>query len=198
MTVEKADVSPEFELLSSRLRLRRLRLSDAAAICAYRSLPEVARYQSWDSYTPADADELIDRQLRVVPNTPGTWLQLALTVKPTGELIGDCGIHFRQDEFQQVEFGITLAPMHQGQGFASEAVSALLDYIFGRLDKHRATALTDADNLAAARLFRGLGFRQEAHYIDHVWFKGAWTSEYRFAMLRHEWRPGGSQPGDES
>ncbi len=188
----------EFELLSSRLRLRRLRLSDAAAICAYRSLPEVARYQSWDSFTPADADELIDRQSRIVPNTPGTWLQLALTVNPPGELIGDCGIHFRQDEVQQVEFGITLAPTHQGHGFASEAVSALLDYVFGRLNKHRATALTDADNPAAVRLFRGLGFRQEAHYIEHVWFKGAWTSECMFAMLRREWRPRGSRPGDES
>ena len=63
----------------------------------------------------------------------------------------------------------------------------MLDYVFDRLGKHRASALTDADNQSAARLFRRLGFRQEAHYIEHVWFKGAWGSEYRFALLRREW-----------
>ena len=36
------------ELRSPRLLLRRLRRDDVAALCAYRSLPEVARYQSWE------------------------------------------------------------------------------------------------------------------------------------------------------
>jgi RimJ/RimL family protein N-acetyltransferase len=42
--------------------------------------------------------------------------------------------------------------------------------------------VTDAENHAAARLFR-----QEGHFIEHVWFKGAWGSEFLFALLRREW-----------
>ena len=177
-----------FELPSSRLCLRRLRPEDAVAAVGYRSLPEVARFQSWESFELADAVRLIESQASVVPHTPGTWLQLAIVPHANGAVIGDCGIHFRVDEPQQVELGITLAPSHQGQGYAAEALGAVLGYVFGTLHKHRASATTDADNPAASRLFRRLGFRQEGHFIEHIWFKGAWGSEYLFAMLQREWR----------
>jgi RimJ/RimL family protein N-acetyltransferase len=178
------------ELLSPRLHLRRLRDGDAAAVCAYRSLPAVGRFQSWESFGPEDAAALISSQARTPPGVPGSWLQLGLTLAESGELAGDCGIHFPHDDDRQVELGITLSPRHQGRGLAAEAVTSVLGYVFGSLGKHRAWAVTDADNMAAARLFRGLGFRQEAHFIEHAWFKGRWCSEFLFAMLRREWSDG--------
>jgi RimJ/RimL family protein N-acetyltransferase len=175
------------ELRSSRLCLRRLRPEDAAAIVSYRALPEVARFQSWESFGPADAAELIAAQAGVVPDTPGTWLQLALVSVESG-VIGDCGIHFRRDDPRQVEVGITVAPAHQGRGLAAEALGSVLDFVFGRLGKHRVSAVTDAENHAAVSVLRRLGFRQEAHHVEHVWFKGAWGSEYVFALLLREWQ----------
>jgi RimJ/RimL family protein N-acetyltransferase len=55
------------------------------------------------------------------------------------------------------------------------------------------SAVTDAENHAAARLFRRLGFRQEAHFVEHVSFKGTWGSEYLFAKLYREWQAGMTQ-----
>jgi RimJ/RimL family protein N-acetyltransferase len=179
----------EFELLSPRLRLRRLTSNDAAAICAYRSLPEVALYQSWNSYTSADAAKLIADQALVVPNTPGTWLQLLLTTRADEQaVVGDCGLHFLAGDDRQVGLGITLSPAFQGRGLASEAITSVLRYVFNSLEKHRAFAVTDVENHAAAGLFRRLNFRQEAHFVEHVWYKGAWSSEYVFALLQREWR----------
>jgi RimJ/RimL family protein N-acetyltransferase len=60
--------------------------------------------------------------------------------------------------------------------------------VFGALGKHRASAVIDADNQPAAALFRRLGFRREGHFIENVWFKGAWGSEDVFALLSREWR----------
>jgi len=177
-------------LRSPRLLLRPLRSEDAAPIAAYRSLPEVARFQSWGSFGPDDAARLVAEQAGVNPDTPGTWLQLALVPSESASVVGDCGIHFREDDPRQVELGITLASSHQGRGLATEALNCELEYVFGSLGKHRASAVTDAENHAAARLFRRVGFRQEAHFVDHVWFKGAWGSEYLFAMLRREWQAG--------
>jgi RimJ/RimL family protein N-acetyltransferase len=175
-------------LRSQRLLLRPVHPADAAAIAAYRSLPEVARFQSWESFGPADADRLIADQSAVVPGTPGTWLQLALVLSESATVVGDCGIHFRKDDPQQVELGATVAPAHQGRGLASEALRRVLAYVFGTLGKHRALAVTDAENQAAAALFRRVGFRQEAHFVEHVRFKGGWGSEYIFAMLHREWQ----------
>jgi len=176
------------ELQSPRLRLRRLRPDDAAAICAYRSLPDVARFQSWETFALADAARLIADQGLITPDRPGTWLQLALTTADSGEIVGDCGIHFLPADNRQVELGITLSPAHQGRGLATEAIASVLHYVFDTLGKHRAYALTDADNPAAARLFQRLGFRREAHFVEHVWYKGAWGSEFLFAILYREWQ----------
>jgi RimJ/RimL family protein N-acetyltransferase len=175
------------ELRSPRLILRRLLPDDLAALCAYRSLPEVARYQGWESFGPDEAARLIDGQAGQEPNVPGTWFQLAIVVATTGVLVGDCGLYCRQDEPRQMDLGITLAPAHQRHGYATEAIECLLGFVFGRLGKHRVAAVTDAENRPAASLFRRLGFRQEAHLIEHVWFKGAWGSEFVFALLRREW-----------
>lgn len=172
-------------LSTPRLHLRRLRDGDAAALCAYRALPEVARFQSWTTFGPADAEKLIASQSLVLPNTPGTWMQLAITLRDGGGLIGDCGIHFVDD--QQVELGITMSPAHQGRGLAAEALAAVIGHLFDSLEKHRIFAITDAENHAAAKLFRRLGFRLEAHHIENIFFKNAWGSEFVFAILRSEW-----------
>ncbi len=76
------------ELHTPRLTLRQLREGDAAAVCAYRALPEVARYQSWETFTLADAERLIAGQVGIAPNTPGTWLQLAVVETASAVLIG--------------------------------------------------------------------------------------------------------------
>src|SRR6476620_4026063 len=145
------------ELRSLRLCLRRLRPEDAPAMVGYRSLPEVARFQSWESFGPDDAARLIAGQAEIMPDTPGTWLQLALVLLESGDVIGDCGIHFRRDEPRQVELGITVAPAHQGRGLAKEALGAELGYVFDSLGKHRVSAVTDAENQSAAGLFLSLG-----------------------------------------
>jgi hypothetical protein len=61
------------ELKSHRLCLKRVRTEDASFIASYRSLPEVARFQSWESFALDDAASLIAGQVGVTPNTPGTW-----------------------------------------------------------------------------------------------------------------------------
>ena len=174
-------------LTSSRLLLRRLERGDVAALCGYRSLETVARYQSWESFGPDEAGRLVEGQLAAEPGIPGSWFQLAIVEKATGIMVGDCGLHCRQDDARQMEVGITVAPAYQQRGYASEALMCLLEFVFGTLGKHRVSAVTDAENSPSISLFRRLGFRQEAHFIEHLWFKGKWGSEIMFALLKREW-----------
>jgi len=174
-------------LRSPRLTLRRLQAGELAYFCEYRSNPEVACYQSWDTFTPADGERLLEQQSVLYPDVEGTWFQMVIVLTASGALVGDCGLHCRQDDPRQGEIGITLAPEHQGKGYAVEALGCVLDYVFFTLGKHRITAITDADNAAAARLLERVGFRREGHFIRNIWFKGKWGDEFLYAILHAEW-----------
>jgi len=66
-------------LRTSRLQLRPLQESELAAFAAYRSDPEVARYQSWSApYSLEQARVFLKDMNRAQPGTPGHWFQLAI------------------------------------------------------------------------------------------------------------------------
>jgi RimJ/RimL family protein N-acetyltransferase len=104
-----------------------------------------------------------------------------------GSVIGDVVLMWRSREHATAEIGYVFHPDHRGQGFATEAVGALLDIAFGTYRLHRVTARIDARNLASLRLAERVGMRQEAHLLENEWFKGAWSDEIDFAMLQREW-----------
>ena len=180
-------VDEKFEpLLSPRLTLRRFTTQDLPAFCRYRSNPEVARYQSWDTFTEADGTRFLAEQRQLHPGTPETWFQLAFEQRATGELVGDAALHCLPGESNEVEFGFTLAPEHRRRGYATEGVARLLDYVFSKLDRHRAFAVIDTRNTSAAAVVERLGLRLQARLIDR-WFKGEWTTEYTYAILQGDW-----------
>lgn len=179
-------------IASERLRIRRFEPRDAAALAAYRSDPEVNRYQAFSSCTLEQARRFIDSMRDLSPGRPGAWFQLAVALSDSDALIGDFGLRCRRSDPRQAELGFTFARAHQGRGYASEAVRRVLDYAFPTLDLHRVFALTDTRNDRAQRLLERAGFRQEGRLVEAVWFKGAWASELLYAILRREW---GDRPG---
>jgi len=175
-------------LETPRLILRPFQESDLEAFSGYRSDPEVARYQGWEApYSLEQAAAFIREMQSTRPGAPGEWYQIAIERKNTPGLIGDCAFHILAHDPRQAEIGFSLASAYQRQGYATEAVGRLLDYLFGDLDLHRVTATCDAENHASARLLERVGMRREGHFIENIWFKGAWGSEYAYAVLQAEW-----------
>jgi len=175
------------ELATDRLMLRELHPHDAEAMFVYRADPEIMRYQGWEPESLDDVRTFIDDATNSVPYAPGTWRQLAIVLRSSGELIGDCGVHVSENEPEQAEFGITVATPFQRQGYASETLRALLRITFERLEKHRVYASVDPRNMASIALFARAGFRKEAHFIESLWLMGGWVDDVIFAMLAREW-----------
>ncbi|SHJ13408.1 Protein N-acetyltransferase, RimJ/RimL family [Hymenobacter daecheongensis DSM 21074] len=180
---------PETFLIETpRLRLRTFQLADVAAFAAYRAAPEVARFQSWEPYSYAQAADFVAAQAgQPIPAPPGTWVQIGIALAATNELVGDCALCLAADEPRQGEIGITLAPAWQGRGYAAEALRGLFAHCFETLGLHRLIAVTDCENVASVRLLGSVGMRREAHFRQNIWFKGAWGDEYVYALLREEW-----------
>jgi RimJ/RimL family protein N-acetyltransferase len=175
------------EIPTRRLSLTALRPGDAEAFHAYRSDPAVARYQFRE---PASVDETARflRDLQAVAfDTPGTWFQFGIRLRGSGLLVGDVGVRFPEEDARQVEIGFTVAPEHQRRGYGSESVAGVLEHLFVALRKHRVFASVDPRNEASVKLLRRVGLRQEGHFRESLWFKGAWVDDLVFAVLESEW-----------
>jgi len=176
-------------LETERLVLRRFVPADLPAFVAYRSDPEIARYQGWDTgYSMADATRFLKTLDDANFGEPDDWLQLAIVDRGSDALKGDCAMRFLSDQPATVEIGITIAGAHARQGIAGEALSALLDALFRDYGVHRVVANADDRNAAVQRLLQRLGFRCEARFVEADWFKDAWTTLLVYATLEHEWR----------
>ncbi len=145
-------------ITTSRLLIRPLALGDTDAVLAYRSDAEITRYQMWRPTAAEDIRRFIREQAGCIPGMPGIWFQMAIVFNDSGELLGDCGIHVSMNESANAELGLTLKADAQHQGFASEALAALIDYCFTALHMSRVTARVFSMNLPALALVERLGF----------------------------------------
>jgi RimJ/RimL family protein N-acetyltransferase len=181
-------------LHTPRLLLRRFADTDLDALVAYRNDPEVARYQSWSSCTPSDARYLIAENKNLVFGMPDEWMQVAIALQATNQIVGDLAVKIHGHASSQAVLGFTIARDHQRCGFAREAVSCMLDILFFELNLHRVSADCDPRNLASWGLMTSLGMQREAYFRQNLWFKGEWADEYVYAILRAEWVTGRTPP----
>ena len=178
---------------TERLVLRRFAVADAGALAAYRSDPDVARYQSWSTpYSVVEARRLIEGQAHLDGPPAGDWLQIA--AESDGEVIGDVAVR-RSSDGRTARIGYTVAPAHQRRGFGGEAVGAVVARLFESAGElHRIEASLDARNVASARLLQRLGFRHEGTAISAEFADGEWCDVAHYAILRDEHEGRVSQP----
>ena len=185
-------------LATDRLTVRRFRPTDAIALAAYRSDPEVARYQDWVSYSAEDATGFIESLDGRAPGMPGPWFQFALVLKATDQLIGDCGLRCPVGDPRRGQVGFTVARPHQRQDIATEAMSALLEYVFQTLMLQGVTATTDERNGAARRVLENLGFHHQDDADRKTEFKGEPVIELTYALRKDGWGTARARVGVEA
>ncbi|WP_415977004.1 GNAT family N-acetyltransferase [Rhodococcus sp. 077-4] len=170
---------------TERLTLRLYQPTDADAILAYYSDPEVCRYLLHDAWTHADAVVAVGKRMKRI----GLHTQaLAMVVEYEGTVVGNVEAWLIDGSPALVELGWTFSPAVAGRGYATEAVKALIEHVFSLPQIHRVSAQLDGRNDASARLARRVGMRQEAHFRQNWWCKGEWTDTLVFALLRDDKR----------
>lgn len=181
--------APDYPILTDRLLLRPIALSDAEAMLVYKSDAENVRYVPYGPLTLDDVEE------RITTRWAGTRFEkqddavcLAVEERESGRLVGDVVLFWCSENDREGEVGYILDPAFAGRGYAAEAVGALLALGFGGLGLHRIAARIDERNTASVRVVERLGFRREARLVESSWFKGEWTTLLIYALLEHEWR----------
>jgi ribosomal-protein-alanine N-acetyltransferase len=149
---------PPEKLETARLRLRLPSLEDAEAIFKqYAQDPEVTRYMIWRPHQQiAVTREFLQRCLRCWEE--GSAFPWVITRKQDQSLLGM--IELRLVGFK-ADLGYGLARQYWGQGYATEAVQALVGWALAQEGIYRVWAVCDTENLASARVLEKAGLERE-------------------------------------
>jgi RimJ/RimL family protein N-acetyltransferase len=170
-------------LATPRLLLRTFRLDDLPLYAALNADPEVARFLG-GALSSEESDSIAE------------WAQqtyeherlglLAVERREDGAFLGMCGLHHQQSYPDEVEVGWRLAREYWGNGYATEAATAWLDYAFGPLGLPRVISITDRPNVRSLAVMRRLGmvFDHEAQVEDD----GVVFDAMIYSITSDQWR----------
>lgn len=172
---------------TGRLRLRLMTLDDVDAVHRYQSREDVCEYMLFEPRTREEVADRVEHWAQADRiASESDYLQLALERREDGAMLGHLYLRVKSLDSLTGELGWTLHPDFQGAGYATEGASALIRWVFDRLGLRRVIADLDPRNEASIALCRRLGMRQEAHFRQDVWFRGAWADTGIFAVLSDE------------
>ncbi len=168
------------ELSTARLRLRPLETTDAPALHVALGDPvAMAAYEH--GFSLDETHEWIRRQQqRYSTDGFGLW---ALERSDTGEVIGDAGITTQTVDTEPViEVGYHLARALWGQGYATEAARACVDWAFANTDTELVYARVRDTNIRSMNVAIRLGMTIRRRFI--VTYRGIDMPHFAFAVAR--------------
>jgi ribosomal-protein-alanine N-acetyltransferase len=136
---------------TDRLLLRELHIDDGESVFTYASDSEIVRNVCWSAHrTMEDSTTFIKTSLQLMHerHLPGP---LAITfLHSTDKVIGTIGGFWKSQLNECMEVGYAIGKAYWGQGIATEANRALVDYMFSNYRVVRIQALTTTDNVAGS------------------------------------------------
>jgi len=157
-------------ITTPRLLLRRWRDEDVEPFAAMCSDPEVMRYiGSGDTRTREQAAASI-KAFEGMWDEKGYGL-FAVELQSSGRLIGFTGLSepmFLPEIMPAVEIGWRFARQSWGNGFATEAARAVLDFGLVELGIPEIVSIHQTDNHASGRIMQKLGMRYDREALDET------------------------------
>ncbi|MCB0032685.1 MAG: GNAT family N-acetyltransferase, partial [Anaerolineales bacterium] len=154
-----------YPVLTKRLKLRPLTMSDLDDVYEYHRQPEVVRYMYWEPKTRLETKAKLEQNMTHMQFTgEGSSLVLAVELPEPETVIGEMTLFWRSEKHQQGELGCVFNPVYHGRGYATEAAAAILSLGFDYLDLHRIYGRCDARNVGSYKLMERLGMRRKAHF----------------------------------
>jgi ribosomal-protein-alanine N-acetyltransferase len=175
------------ELETERLVLRALRPDDAEAMFEYAGAPD-------SPYVIFTAHKTIEESRKVIADVStataeGKMLMWGVTLRGEGRLVGTSGFGHITARHAQAELGYILHRRLWNQGFATEAVRAVVRFGFETLGLNRIEARCFAPNVASARVMEKNGMTFEGVMREQIFAKGKFQDMREYSILRREWKP---------
>ena len=172
---------------TERLLIRPFRPDDLADFVARRNDPVVAKYQNWElPYSMEQAEKAVSELAAMDGPKNEEWWMAVVADPDTDDALGDLAVHLSW-EGRSAEVGYTFAKENWGRGFATEALAAMVEYLFDDVGVTRVFGTLHPDNPASAMVLERTGLLFEGHTRSSFWLAGEVSDDWIYGMTRPDW-----------
>lgn len=181
------DFSAFPHLRTRRLLLREVTFRDTDALYEMRSDPEVSRHNIGQPYTERSQARQIIEGLRRGYRERREVRWAVTLIGGDNRLIGMCGFNYWNQRDRRASLGYELNRSWWRQGIMREAVEALIEFAFERLEVNRLEAEAGSENTASIRLLEALHFQREGIQRQYYFEDGSFHDLCLYGLLQPEW-----------
>ena len=170
-----------------RLILRRARREDAEPMFRnWASDPKVTKYLTWPTYeTVETAYPILD--LWISEYEKPNYYQWMIELKELGEPIGSISAVRQNEKIEEAEIGYCIGSRWWHKGIMTEALSAVIEYLFTQVGMNRIAARHDPNNPHSGGVMRKCGMKYEGTHRACDRNNQGVCDAAQYAILRTEW-----------
>ena len=165
---------------TDRLRLRPMCAGDVPALKKW--LPDPSIYTYWGK-GPSKAEKnpelLFEKEKK-----PTNSFHLGIARKDSDQVIGDIWVYLIEND-RMASIAIRLAPQSHGQGFGTEALSAMTEFCFAHTELKRLWTEVDVRNIPSQRILEKCGYTKEG-LIRQGKMVNTWCDYYIYSILKSD------------
>lgn len=179
----------EIEILTARIKLRFIEMSDLNSIHELHSLPETDEFNALG--IPQHINEtkstiepwVADNKLSKIKN-----YTFAIETKSDELFIGLFGLKLGNEKYKRGEVWYKIHSDYWNNGYATESLRAVIDFGFDHLKLHRIEAGCAVENIGSIKVLEKVGMIREGRGRQLLPLKSGWSDNFEYAMLETDAR----------
>lgn len=172
-------------LHTSRLTLRPFTMDDAQAMYDnWASDPEVTKFLTWPTHTSVAVTEMVLKEWVGSYDKPD-YYQWAIEYE--GAPVGSISVVSHSERIEKAMVGYCIGRRWWHRGITSEALQAVIDFLFREVGMQRVEAYHDANNPNSGAVMRKCGMTYEGTHRNSDWNNQGVCDAVWYAILREEW-----------
>lgn len=176
-------------LETERLILRKFTEEDAPAVFQnWASDDEVTKYLTWPTHQSVENSLGYMRFLLDTYKEKNSY-QWGIELKETGELFGNISVVKIEEEVDAVELGYVIGRRFWNNGYMTEAVKAVIAFLFDQVGARRIAARHDINNPGSGKVMQKAGMRYEGTLRQSDRNNQGIVDCAVYSILKEEYRP---------
>lgn len=175
------------QLFTERLMLRLVTLADLDAVHQLHCFPEVDQFNTLGIPKNITSTEKMLAVL-VADNEHVELHRYSFVIeqKNSKTCLGMIAINASKPKYQSAEVWYKLSPQYWGNGYATEALQAILDFGFEQLQLHRIEAGCAVENKGSIRVLEKVGMTLEGRKRQTLPLKTGWSDNFEYGLLKSD------------